>query len=572
MLAELKVSNYALIEDLELKFSPGLNILSGETGAGKSIIIGAINLLIGDRAAVEQIRQGQERAYIEGIFIPEDILSAALEPLFVSAGLEPADELIIAREVAQGGRSIGRVNGRAVPVSFLKELGQQLIDLHGQHQHQSLLRPEAHLELLDSFGGERISTARARLSDLYQKRQDLKKELLELGENSAERERRIDVAEFQLKEIRDAAAAPGEDEELEEKEKVLANAEKICSLTAQAYADIYAGEEGGSGEAVIDLIGKSLKQISEAALIDQRLNPVLSLLQGASAQLEEVSHELRAYQEKLEYEPNELISIQDRVNQLNTLKRKYGPTLNEVIAFSEKLEFEIEKLKNSEALAEKLENGLLDLENRLIEESSALRDLRREAADKLELLLQESLHELALQNARFTIRITPKESFSPRGMDVVEYLFSANKGEEVKPLAKIISGGEMSRVMLALKTILAREDRLPILVFDEVDSGIGGATVQAVAEKLAQLAAHHQVMCVTHSPQIAAMADNHYCLYKETSGGRTMTRGVKLNQEDKRRELARMMDGASIDTVSLQHVDSLLQRARLYKEQAGSNS
>ncbi len=567
MFVQLRVVNYALIEDLTLNFNPGLNILSGETGAGKSIVIGAINLLLGERAAVEQIRQGQESAYVEGMINCEHVLKDKIEKILEDAGIAGGGELIIAREIYRTGRSVARVNGRAVPLSFLKDIGQLLVDLHGQHQHQSLLRPDQHLELLDSFGGPEVAVARESVADLYKIWQGKKKELAALGENSAERERNIDIFTFQLKEIRDAGIEPGEDEELAGREKILANAEKICTLTARAYADIYAGEEDSPVEALIDRLNRSSALLTEAAGIDQALSPLLELLETASAQLEEASHQLRDYQSKFEFEPNELAAIQERSNQINSLKRKYGGTIEETLAFADKLEEDIERLQNSEALAGQVEKEIAELEERLAEQSGKLNSRRRETANRLEGLLEECLEELALANARFEVKLANREAYSPRGTDHVEFMFSANRGEEVKPLAKIISGGEVSRVMLALKTILARQDLVPTLIFDEVDSGVGGATVQKVAEKLAHLSRHHQVMCVTHSAQIASMADSHFRLYKETVGDRTLTLADTLKGSEIREELARMLDGASIDQVGLQHVDNLLERAQRFKKE-----
>ncbi len=567
MFVQLRVVNYALIEDLTLNFNPGLNILSGETGAGKSIVIGAINLLLGERAAVEQIRQGQESAYVEGMINCEHVLKDKIEKILEDAGIAGGGELIIAREIYRTGRSVARVNGRAVPLSFLKDIGQLLVDLHGQHQHQSLLRPDQHLELLDSFGGPEVAVARESVADLYKIWQGKKKELAALGENSAERERNIDIFTFQLKEIRDAGIEPGEDEELAGREKILANAEKICTLTARAYADIYAGEEDSPVEALIDRLNRSSALLTEAAGIDQALSPLLELLETASAQLEEASHQLRDYQSKFEFEPNELAAIQERSNQINSLKRKYGGTIEETLAFADKLEEDIERLQNSEALAGQVEKEIAELEERLAEQSGKLNSRRRETANRLEGLLEECLEELALVNARFEVKLANREAYSPRGTDHVEFMFSANRGEEVKPLAKIISGGEVSRVMLALKTILARQDLVPTLIFDEVDSGVGGATVQKVAEKLAHLSRHHQVMCVTHSAQIASMADSHFRLYKETVGDRTLTLADTLKGSEIREELARMLDGASIDQVGLQHVDNLLERAQRFKKE-----
>lgn len=565
MLIELRISNYALIDDLNLTFSPGLNILSGETGAGKSIVIGAINLLLGERASVEQIRQGQESAYIEAIVNSKPPLANAIGAILKDAGIAIDDELIIAREIYRNGRGVARVNGRAVPVSFLKDIGQLIIDLHGQHQHQSLLRQDRHIDLLDSFGWEKISGFREKLAQMLKTRQSLRSELNKLGENSAERERRIDILNFQLNEIRSANPQLGEDEELAGREKVLANAEKLCTLVARIYSDLYSGEEEGPVEALVDRLNRSASMLAEAAEIDHDLTPLNEMLTAASAQLDEASHELRDYQFKLEFEPGELALIQERLNFINSLKKKYGPTVEDVLSFADDLEQQIERLVNSEALAAKLESELAGVEEAISAESLALRAVRQEIAANLEKLIEENLAELALPDARFKVQITAKDTFTALGMDQVEFMFSANRGEEVKSLTKIISGGEVSRVMLALKTILARQDLVPTLIFDEVDSGIGGVTIQAVAEKLAALSVYHQVMCVTHSPQIASMADLHYHLYKETVDSRTVTRVEKMVQEKRREELARMLDGAGIDTVSLQHVDSLLERAKRYK-------
>jgi len=565
VLLELRVSEFALIEDLVLTLAPGLNVLSGETGAGKSIIIGAINLLLGERAAVEQVRQDREAARVEGIFNVSSVLPE-ITPLLEQAGIEPAEELIIAREVQAGGRSIGRVQGRAVPISFLKELGRLLVDLHGQHQHQSLLKPEQHLALLDSFGGDTLSECRRRVADLYRKRQELRRQLSTLGSDVAERERRMDILTFQIREIEGANLIPGEEEELLHREKILAHAEKISAIVSRAFTEIYAGDESLGVTAAIDSVNSSRSALEEAAAIDESLKPLVNLLESAAAQLDEAALELRDYLSKIEFDPSELAALQERLNQMRLLKRKYGGTVEEVLQFAASAREELERLQNSETLARELEQQLNELEEQLTTASTELRQVRRETAATLESLLEQGLRELALENARFAVNLTPRENFSAAGMDQVEFMFSANPGEPLKPLARVISGGEMSRVMLALKTVLARQDRIPTLIFDEVDAGIGGSTIQAVAEKLALLGRHHQVICVTHSPQIAAMADNQILLYKEVSGDRTFTRAVPLNETGRREELARMLDGASIDKVSLQHVDSMLERAKKFKD------
>ena len=566
MLIELEVSNFALIEDLRLEFSGGLNILSGETGAGKSIVIGALNLILGERAAIEQIRQGCDKARVEGIISLDPHLAAAVGSILDEAGIESNDELILAREVFSSGRSVARVNGRAVPVSFLKELGRLLFDLHGQHQHQSLLRPEQHLGMLDAFSGDEVADLKKDLASLLEKQKKIKKELGELGEDSAERERKLDVYAFQHNEITAAAINPGEDDELARREKMLANAEKLCASAASIYSVLYGGDERDEAEPVIDQLNRARSALEEMAEVDPAMTALQELLDSAAAQVEEAAHELRDYGERVEYDPAELAAIQERVNLINSLKRKYGGTVEAVLEFAAKTGEEMDRLKNSEAIAVELEREMGQLDRDIRSLAVKLREKRSKAAAKLEKALEECLVELALPDAVFKVDIRENEHYTAEGMDSIEFLFSANRGEEARSLARIISGGEVSRVMLAMKTILADQDLVPTLIFDEIDSGIGGATIQAVAEKLAQLSAKHQVMCVTHSPQIAAMADRHYRLYKKTEADRTLTLASMLQERERREELARMLDGAAIDEVSLNHVDSLIGRAKQFKD------
>ncbi len=572
MLEELRVSNFALIEDLSLPLRAGLNVLSGETGAGKSIIIGAIGLLLGERALTEQIRHGEESAFVEGIFAPPGPAAAGIDALLDGAGIEGSGTLIVAREMSRGGRSVGRVNGRTVPVFFLRELGELLVDLYGQHEHQSLLRPRYQLELLDYYGGEKTAAAVQLVERLYRKRQELTKRLEGLGRDSAERERRMEILSFQIEKIREARLEPAEEERLLQEEQILAHAERLGELLAESYARLYRGDERRDAPAVIDLLALLQGSLEEAAGIDPELTPLVGLLESAAAQVEEVSHTLRDYQASFAYDPARLGAVQQRLEQLRSLKRKYGETVAGVLAFGKQAQEELDRLKQSESLAVELEKEIAGIGEQLAESSRRLTGLRREAAAALEPLLEKRFGELALPRARFRAALTGEEECTPRGRDRVEFLFSANPGEAVRPLAKIISGGEMSRVMLALKTIFAGQERIPTLIFDEIDAGIGGAPIQAVAEKLALLAAHHQIICVTHSPQIAAMADHHIRLFKELAGERTQTRAEQLGDGERRLEIARMLDGAAIDRAGLEHVDSLLGRAKKFKKEARPGS
>ncbi|HHX87305.1 MAG TPA: DNA repair protein RecN, partial [Firmicutes bacterium] len=558
MLLQLNVSNYALIEDLSLELCPGLNILSGETGAGKSIIIGALSLLLGERATSDQIRQGEEAALIEAMFAVNPLVLPRISTIMEEAGLTMEEELIISRELSRSGRSVARVNGRAMPVFFLKELGKYLVDLHGQHEHQSLLHPEQHLELLDAFGGDSLAACRQEVADLYSRLKELMRELEALGQDSARRERQMEVLDYQIKEIAAAGLTVEEEEELLRQEKILVHAEKLSTCLLQAYTDLFSGDESSKISPAADRIHAAAQLVDEAALIDSSLSPVVESLQSISTQLQDLSLELKGYIDNLIFDPSELNRIQDRLGLMADLKRKYGSTLEQVIEYGARAESELQRLQNSAELAEQLRPQIAEARQHYGHACAKLTRLRRDAARLLEQRLTQVLGELALDGAQFTVNICPRDQLASRGMDQVEFMFSANPGEPVKPLAKIISGGETSRVMLALKTILARQDQIPTLIFDEIDAGIGGATIQTVAEKLSLLSRHHQVVCVTHSAQIAALADCHYLLYKEIAGERTLTRASLLKTEERRMEIARMLDGAGIDRVSLQHVDQVL--------------
>ncbi len=577
MLRRLHVKNFALVDDLELEFSQGFNALSGETGAGKSIIVGAISLILGERASTSQVREGADEALIEAVFQIDDLPSRAdLEGLLEDNGLPlPAEEelLIITREISGKGKSsMGRVNGRSMPVSFLRELGKQLVDLLGQHQHQSLLQAEKHLQLLDDFGGSSLHSLRAEIAGYLQEKKEYLRQLEDIGQDSQERERRLDILNFQIEEIDDASLVSGEEDQLLERQKILANAEKILDSVAQVYENL----SGGTGNEMAldnkdfslplrDRLGRAVQELNEVASHDAALKPILEMLESASAYLEEASTELRHYQESFNFNPRELEEVQERLELIRKLKRKYGATVEEVIEFAEQCRRDYERLQRSEEEAKDLEEKIQELDKMVNLQAMRLSELRRETALHLEKHLQEVFPELALEDAVLHIKIEPGEITS-LGADRVEFLFSANPGESPRPLINIISGGERSRVMLALKTVFIRYDRVPTLIFDEVDTGIGGAAVLAVAEKLAALSLYHQVIVVTHSPQVASMADMHYLLYKEVKNERTVTIARKLDPNERKEELARMLDGGT-DPVNIEHVNALLERAQKYKSE-----
>ncbi len=568
MLFQLNVKNFALIDDLKLNFAPGFNVLSGETGAGKSIIIGALGLILGERASAEHVREGSREAYIEAHFSWEEFLPATFQGYLEDYGITPEDTLIISREVLKEGRSIARVNGRGVPVSFLKELGAFLVDLHGQHEHQSLLQPSKHLEMLDEFGGEEVVSQREEVASLYQRIQECRSQLEELGKDNRERERRKEILRHQIEEIEKAEVSVKEEEELLHQERVLSHAEKLFQHLYRAHQQLTGEESSPETPSLRDGLSEVQQEIEEAAAIDSSLQEVAEMISGAAAQLEEAVLELGRYQSGISFDPQELGRVQGRLEEIKDLKKKYGATVEEVLQFAEARKQELEDLEGNEERAEKLEEEIQKFKQQLEEACGDLSEKRREASERLEDALSKALADLALEQARITIQLEPGSTFSPRGWDRAEFMFSANPGESLKPLNKIVSGGEMSRVMLALKSILASKDRIPTLIFDEVDAGIGGQTIQAVAEKIVSLSSDHQVLCVTHSPHLASMADHHLLLYKEEREGRTVTKAFPLSDQERREELARMLDGG-LDPVNLQHVDTFLERAAKIKQGRG---
>ncbi|NLC51644.1 MAG: DNA repair protein RecN [Firmicutes bacterium] len=568
MLRELHIQNFALIDDLALELQPGLNVLTGETGAGKSIVIGAIGLLLGERAFAEHIRDGKERALIEGVFKLCGKASAIKEFLD-DAALDSEDELVITRELSRSGRNICRVNGRIFPVSFLKELGQKLFDLHGQHQPQSLLSVENHLEMLDAFGGKALLALRSEVEKLHDKRFEILKKLQTIGCDPQERARRREILEYQIQEIEGLSPTEEEEEKLLRKRKILSNAEQLYNTAFGVYRGIYSGDEQPS---LIDSLQYFCAELKKVKNYDQALESPSNLLEEANTLLTEAAYELRNYTDNLEFDPQELEKIEERLSCLQDLKRKYGGTVTEVLEFLAAAKKELSFLIESEENLEALNHELIRVEKEYTAAAERLSASRKGVGQELEKLLSFNFKALALSEARFKVGFEADDGFSPHGRDRVEFLFSANKGEPLKPLTKIISGGEMSRVMLALKSILARQDSIPTLIFDEIDTGIGGTTIRTVAEKLANLSVDHQVICVTHSPQIAAMADHHILLYKEVSGGRTLTRARLLSFTEQKKEIARMLDGNKLTDLSMEHAANLLEQGKNYKKKIKTNS
>ena len=566
MLLELNISNFALIDNVRLSLEDGLNVLTGETGAGKSIIIDAVNLVLGERADTDIIRTGAKKAVVEALFDCSGI--DGLEFFLQSMGIEQESDktIVLSREI-RSGRSISRINGRTVPLSSVKQLSRHLIDIHGQHQHQSLLDVHNHLDILDQFGGQEITKLRNKIASMYERLARLEKELGLNVKNEMERERNIDLYSYQVQEIEDANLEIGEEEELLRRREVMVNAEKIYQSLAQSYQLLYGNDES-AGITVVNGIGQVNALLSPYADMDDRIAGFQRITETSYHSLREMSRDIRSFLEGFEFDRTKLNSIEERLELINRLKRKYGRTIEEILEYCRNRYIELERLKNSEQLQQRIRAEIGELERDLKRECKVLSELRKKAADYLAKKVTSEIVKLGMNNGAFAVDMQQTEKFTPKGTDMVEFLFSANLGEPLKSLNKIASGGEMSRIMLAIKRCLADTDKIPTLIFDEIDSGISGRTAQVVAQQLASVSKKHQVVCVTHLPQIAAMADNHCMLLKEEKDGKTQTRLEVLERNQKIKELARLMGGAKVTELTIRHSEEMLKMAETVKERA----
>lgn len=566
MLEAISINNFALIDNLYLEFESGLNILTGETGAGKSIIIDALGIALGERASADYIRSGANAARVEASFSFPD--GHPVADLLSTQGI-PSDNnnLILMRELSPTGRSVCRINGHLVTTGQLKEVGRLLVDIHGQHQHQSLLHPGTHLGFLDAFGGAVHLDLVREVNELYQRYVSLKRAVQNHAATARERAQRLDMLAYQLQEIDNAALKDGEWEELQEERRVLAQREKLLSLVQTAYALLYGGE-GESG--VLDILGRVQSVLAEAEGIDKRLSTAQASVSAALYSLEDVVPELRHYRESFALDPHRLEEVEERLELIRNLSRKYGSSIAEILAYREQAANERERLLTSEMDCQNLQEQLESAEVSFVERAGDLSTARRKLAADLEEKLATELADLGMAKARFEVAFSWEQDSGglpfqgqrvrphAEGFDHVEFLLSTNPGEPPRPLAKIASGGELSRVMLAIKAVLAAHDRVPTLVFDEVDSGIGGRAAQAVAKKLARVGRLHQILCITHLPQIAAAGQTHFLIRKEVRGEKTYTLVERLSREQRVQELGRMLAGNNLTPVVLQHAEELL--------------
>jgi len=584
MLREIHIQNYAVIDNLRVEFRPGLNLLSGETGSGKSILVDALGLALGGRASPDVIRTGTERATVTAVFtlapvsgergsssaagaglpIPSGQVPAAASAWLDVYGLTGADEaeIILRREIQSGGKSRLLVNDQPVTLTAVKDLARSLVEVHGQNEHVALFARDAQLDLLDQFAGAEESLEK--VGQFFVRRRELQKEMEVLSQNEQERLRAMDLLQFQVQELDRARLQPGEDSSLEEERRVLGNLERIRAAAAAAFGQLY--EEEGSACASLSNVGRALDELRR---YDGRVEPYLEPLAGAKATLEDLAFFLRDYLGKLDVNPNRLEEVEDRLALIERLKRKYGKTIEEMLAYRDQSRHQLANLEHADERRAELSRQLAEATAEYQKAAEALSQQRRTAARKMEKLVREELCQLGMEKTRFEIRFRTAEG-GPKGIDEIELLLSPNPGEEMRPLERIASGGELSRLMLALKTVVGRGRlggasravrRAPTFVFDEVDAGIGGRVAESVGQRLKRLARDAQVLCVTHLAQIACFADHHFYVEKLERAGRTVTTITHLEtQKNRAQELARMLSGSQITGAVLKHATVMLKQ------------
>ncbi|WP_035777139.1 DNA repair protein RecN [Butyrivibrio sp. AE3004] len=561
MLYSLHVKNLALINEQEVEFKNGLNIMSGETGAGKSVIIGSVNLALGAKADSGMIRTGAEYALIELSFgITDETQQKSLKELDI-----PVDEdgtLILQRKIMEG-RSVCKANGETVSARQLRELSNILINIHGQNDNQELLHKKKHLEILDDFSGEELSKLKDECADAYKEWKDILKSLEETNLDERERERQKDLASFEFNEINEADPQIGEDENLENKYKRMVNSRKIAEAAGIAAEATGAGE---SNESAADAIGRAVRELSLVSSYDEKADELLSQLSDIDNLLSDFRHAISSYISELEFDAEDFAQTEDRLNVINHLKDKYGGSIEAVLKYRDEKEEELSKLEDLGAYREKLISDEKKYHEKVLLLCTKISDLRKKNADILSELLRKALVDLNFIDVRFEIEVRPdEEKISAIGFDDVEFMISTNPGEKIRPLDQVASGGELSRIMLAIKTVVADKDEIDTLIFDEIDAGISGQTAWKVSEKLGLLAKEHQIICITHLPQIAAMADNHYEIakgtHKEDGQERTVTRIRMLGEDERVSELARMLGGAQITDSTLENAREMMRQA-----------
>ncbi|MEK4137725.1 DNA repair protein RecN [Kurthia sp. FSL E2-0154] len=560
MLKELSIKNFAIIDALTVEFQEGLTVLTGETGAGKSIIIDAVQLLAGGRGSQEFIRHGAKKAELEGLFtLPEEPHPAYDK--CKELGIEIDEGIIILRrDLNDTGKSVCRVNGKMMPLNMLREVGSTLIDIHGQHESQELMDDKQHIHLLDQFAGDAIIGEKERYASLYEQYRTLKSELAALSLGEQQIAQKIDLYAFQIKEIDACKFKENEENELMEERRRLNNFHKIFEGSSHAHEAIL-GESKG-----LDWIGQAMSDLEDVANVDEQFKEQSMAVSDAFYVLQEAAFSLKNILDEMEFDPERLNEVEQRLALIQNMKRKYGHSLADILAYRNQIGKELETLENSDENIQKNEKRLKDLEKQLAEQAERLTVIRKEYGVQLAEKIMTQLQELYMERATLIVQITPSHTFDAMGSDEVIFYISTNVGEPPKPLTKIASGGELSRIMIALKTIFSSTMGITSIIFDEVDTGVSGRVAQAIADKISLISVNSQVLCISHLPQVAAMADHHYYIQKQEEDNRTFTSLCELVEDDRIDEISRMMSGEVVTEKTFQHAKELVEIAEEHKQ------
>ena len=570
MLQELTIKDFAIIQDLNLSFNRGMTVLTGETGAGKSIIIDAVGLLAGGRGSSEFIRHGATKCVLEALFSLDG--NPGTYELLKTYGIDSdEDTVIIQRDIHRSGKSVCRINGRLVTIAILRLIGESIIDIHGQNEHQELMNPERHLSMLDQFGDKELFLLKKSYQETYTRYRQVKKAYDKWQNGEQELAQRLDMLQYQTNEIEMAELLDGEEEELLEEKNLLLNYQKIMSALSISY-DVLQGDDVNG----IDLIGNAMTEMSSLEDIDDKFKNLSEAISSSYFQLQEAASDILRELDQMAYDEDRLNEIEKRLEIIKQLKRKYGDSIGEIKSYYEKIAAELEQILNRENHLTNMTDELARLSEELVKRGSQLSKKRRKVAKDIEQSIHEQLKELYMEKVVFevqffkTVATFSSEGAHESGFDEVEFYIATNMGEPLKPLAKVASGGELSRMMLAMKTIFSKSQGITSIIFDEVDTGVSGRVAQAIANKIYMVAVHSQVLCITHLPQVAAMADNHLYISKSIENDRTKTHVNALETADKIEEIARMLAGTEITKLTIEHAKELLKLAKTEKEKYNS--
>ena len=559
MLLQLNIKNFALIRELSVEFGKGFNILSGETGAGKSILIDTIDYVLGGKFSKDLIRYGEEKTFVEAVF---SIENPDITNVLAEQGIE--DEiLIISSETTLLGKSIIKVNGKSVVLSYLKRIREKLLDIHGQHQNQNLLNKSFHILYLDDFIGEEINKHLKVYDDLRKEQSSIIEKINELNGN-ADREKLLDYIKFQIDDIEKANLKINEEEDLKEEFDLLSNAEKISLALSKSYAILDSPMEGIS---VIEGLSKAVNELSLVENHFEKLKDKREKIEESLYNLEEIAREIRDLSSEIYYDEFELEKINSRIYEISLYKKKYGESVEEILNYLKKLKTQYEELVNSEEIINKLNSKRIEIEKEMKNVCEIMHDIRKEYAVNLEEKIKYELNYVGMEKAEIRIDIENSDSFNSRGLDDVTFLISTNPGEPLKVLEKVVSGGELSRIMLAMKCVFVDKDKIPTLIFDEIDTGISGTIAKRVGEKMFEVSSKHQVLCITHLPQIAALSDCHYFVSKKVEDGKTYTQIRTLDKDEKIKEIAKMTSGDEVSDVTLENASEMVAFAELKKQE-----